>query len=179
MLPGRYDYSEFAKMVESRSVPSQWSSHWKFDGIDGYVAVVATERDEDEAISDRLLSPLVCLAVATRGGDVPRWFAEGVGAALAARKGGGDRDRDAKLKCEAETSEAIAVMTDAKSFLTGKLSPLQSDRIGAALAESMLDRSRRKSFDACLRLLVRRSGVRRGVCAGISLSGRRPTSTIG
>ncbi len=153
VLPRRYDYSEFAKMVESRSVPSGWSSHWKFDGIDGYVAVVATESDEDEEISARLLSPLVSLAVTTRGGEVPRWFAEGVGAAMAARKGG-ERDRDAKMKYEAETSEAIAAMSDAKSFLTGKLSPVQSDRIGAALAESMLDRSRRKSFDTCLRLLA-------------------------
>ncbi len=45
-------------------------------------------------------------------------------------------------------------MSDAKSFLGGKLSPVQTDRIGAALAASMLDRSRRKSFDACLRLLA-------------------------
>ena len=62
--------------------------------------------------------------------------------------------RLAKLKREAETSAAIAAMSDAKSFLTGKLSPAQADRIGAALAESMLDRSRRKAFDSCLRLLA-------------------------
>ncbi len=172
VFPRRYDYSEFAKMVESRSLPSGWTSHWKFDGIDGYLAVVATERDEEETISARLLSPLMSLAVATRGGDIPRWFAEGIGAAMAARKTG-DRDRDAKLKREAETSEAIAAMTDAKSFLTGKLSPSQSDRIGAALAESMLDRGRRKSLDACLRLLAEGQGFD----AAFSQAFRYPVAT--
>ncbi len=98
VLPQRYGYSEFAKMVEGRSVPSQWSSHWRFDGIDGYVAVVATERDEEEAISDRLLSPLVSLAVATRGGDVPRWFAEGVGATMASRRASLERDEKLRMR---------------------------------------------------------------------------------
>ena len=32
VLPRRYDYSEFAKMVEQRSVPSDWYAHWNFDG---------------------------------------------------------------------------------------------------------------------------------------------------
>ena len=75
VLPKRYDYSEFAKMVEGRGVPSDWTSHWRFDGIDAYVSLVATERDETDAIADRLTAPLTSLAVATRGLDVPRWLA--------------------------------------------------------------------------------------------------------
>ena len=70
VLPKRYEYSEFAKMVEGRAVPSQWMSHWKFDGVDAYAAVVATDRNEDDAIASRLTSPLISLAVATRGPGV-------------------------------------------------------------------------------------------------------------
>lgn len=152
VLPGRYQYSEFAKMAEQRSVPRDWSSHWKFDGVNAYIAVVATDRDEAESIQQRLYSPIIALAVATRGADVPRWFAEGVGAAMANRKG--SNDRDAKLRRETETGEALAAMKNAKTFLEGKLSPVQSDRIGAAIAATMLDRTYRKSFDLCLRELA-------------------------
>ncbi len=147
----RYDYSEFAKMVEGRSLPTDWTSHWRFDGIDAYVSLVATDRDEKEVIASRLLSPLTSLAVATRGGDVPRWLAEGVGTATAARKRGADKDERRKL--ESEIMQAITVMGDAKKFLDGKLTPEQTDRIGAAISTSLLDRTHRRNFDKCLRLL--------------------------
>lgn len=151
VLPKRYDYSEFSKMVESRSVPSEWTSHWSTDGIDAYVALVATDRDEEDQISQRLLGPLVSLAIATRGGDVPRWFAEGIGTAVAAK--GRSTSRAEKQRIQTETVQAIGVLKDAKSFLNGKLTPEQTDRIGAAVGSTMLDRSRRKLFDACLRAL--------------------------
>jgi hypothetical protein len=92
------------------------------------------------------------LAVATRGGDVPRWLAEGTGVVTASRKGS-SRDRDARRKTEAEISEALSAMSSAKQFLDGKLSPEQTDRIGAAIATSMLDRTHRRNFDAMLRSL--------------------------
>lgn len=152
VMPKRYDYSEFAKMVEGRSLPPSWSSHWKFDGIDSYVSMVATDRDEDDDIEGRLTAPLVSLAVATRGGDVPRWFAEGAGAVTANRKGS-SRDRDARRQAEQEMSEALAAMGNAKQFLDGKLTPEQSDRVGAAIMMSMLDRGQRRNFDALLRNL--------------------------
>jgi hypothetical protein len=151
VLPKRYDYSEFAKMVEERSIPSQWQSHWHFDGIDAYVALVATERDEPAEIASRLAIPLTALAVATRGGDVPRWFAEGLGVAHAAR--GRSLDRDARRQLDAEISAAVTAMGDAKQFLEGKLTAEQSDRIGAAVAATMIDRNQRRQFDLLLRSL--------------------------
>ena len=156
VLPKRYDYSEFAKMVEQRGVPSNWTSHWKFNGIDAYVALVATEQDEEEAIETRLISPLTALAVATRGGDIPHWFAEGVGAVTASRKA--KLDRDQRQRLEAETIESVTAMKDAKSFLGGKMSPKQADRIGAAIATTMLDRTQRRKFDQLLRELSKGSG---------------------
>ncbi|MGB7328918.1 MAG: c-type cytochrome domain-containing protein, partial [Rubripirellula sp.] len=151
VLPRRYDYSEFSKMVEARSVPSDWSSHWKFNGIDAYVSMVATDRDDEDVIAARLLSPLTGLAVATRGGDVPRWLAEGVATATASRTKG--LDRAERQKIESEISQAISAMGDAKKFLTGKLTPEQSDRIGAAIATSLLDRTHRRNFDRCMKFL--------------------------
>jgi Planctomycete cytochrome C len=149
VLPKRYDYSEFAKMVEGRGIPASWSSHWSFNGIEAYVSMVATDRDEKEAIADRMTAPLISLAVATRGGDVPRWLAEGVGVA-AAKRNTNTRDREVRQKAEAEMMEALAALTDAKQFLDGNLTPEQTDRIGSAIAASLLDRTHRRSFDFLL-----------------------------
>ncbi len=152
VLPKRYDYSEFAKMVEARGIPATWNSHWHFDGIDAYIAVVANDRDEPETISQRLFTPIAALAMATRGGDVPHWFAEGLGVTFAARAKG-LLARDARRKLETEIYAATSAMDNGKMFLDGKLSPEQSDRIGAALVSTMTDRSRRRQFDALLREL--------------------------
>jgi mono/diheme cytochrome c family protein len=153
VLPKRYDYSEFAKMVEGRGIPANWSSHWSHDGIEAYAAVVATEQDDEDAIADRLAAPLVSLAVATRSSDVPRWLAEGAGVATASRNVQ-SRDREARRKEQEQIVQAVASMGSAKDFLDGKLSPEQSDRIGAAIATTMLDRTHRRNFDALLRLLA-------------------------
>ena len=151
VMPQRYDYSEFAKMVEKRDVPSDWKSHWRFDGVDAYIAVVASGREEPDDIEQRLLPPLASLAVATRGSGVPRWFAEGVGTMMAGRKAA--QDRQAKMQMQSETAEALATCKDAKAFLGGRLTPVHTDRLGAAMIAKMMDRSSRKSFDNCMRLL--------------------------
>ena len=153
VMPRRYDYGEFSKMVEGRSLPADWTSHWKFDGIDAYVSLVATDRDDEDMIRSRLTGALVSLAVSTRGGDVPRWLAEGVGVATANRQTE-SRDRDARKKAESETYEAVTAVKNAKQFLDGKTTPEHADRIGAAIATSMLDRTHRRSFDSMLRSLT-------------------------
>ena len=153
VFPKRYEYSEFAKMVESRSVPSNWTSHWSFDGIDAYVSMVCSEQEEDEdAIAARLASPLVSLAVATRRRGIPRWFAEGAGLA-SSTNAGASRDRNAVRKKQADLSEAFATMENAKQFLDGKLSPEHTDLIGGMIVSTMLDRTHRRSFDTLMRLL--------------------------
>ena len=153
VFPKRYEYSEFAKMVESRSVPSDWTSHWSFDGIDAYVSMVCSEQEEDEdAIAARLASPLVSLAVATRRRGIPRWFAEGAGLA-SSTNAGASRDRNAVRQKQADLSEAFATMENAKQFLDGKLSPEHTDLIGGMIVSTMLDRTHRRSFDTLMRLL--------------------------
>ncbi|MGB1813703.1 MAG: c-type cytochrome domain-containing protein [Rubripirellula sp.] len=158
VMPKRYDYSEFAKMVEGRGIPNGWSSHWKYDGIDGYVSLVATDRDEKDEIEARLTSPLVALAVATRGGDVPRWLAEGTGKVIAQRHGNTEkssRGRGVKTTVNRELVEALAAMGNSKQFLDGKLTPEQSDLIATDIMAAMLDRAQKKGFDGLLRNMSR------------------------
>ncbi|MEC8475311.1 MAG: c-type cytochrome domain-containing protein [Planctomycetota bacterium] len=153
VFPKRYEYSEFAKMVERRSIPSDWTSHWSFDGIDAYLSVVCSEQEEDvKVIESRLASPLVSLAVATRRRGVPRWFAEGAGLASSAQTGA-KRDRDEVRHQQVELSTALSTMENAKQFLDGKLSPEHTDLIGGMIVSTMMDRTHRRNFDALIRLL--------------------------
>ncbi|MCC9600327.1 hypothetical protein LOC67_07120 [Stieleria sp. JC731] len=150
VFPKRYDYSEFAKMAEQRSVPADWSSHWRFDGEDAYVVAVATEREEEEAIENRLQSPVISLAVASRGIDVPRWFAEGIGSARAIQT----KSRNEQAKLRTKIAEAASSVKDAKAFLENRLTPEQADAFGTALAMTMLDRNRKKMLDNTFRFLA-------------------------
>lgn len=49
--------------------------------------------------------------------------------------------------------QALSVVANPKEFLDGKLTPEQTDRIAAAIATSMLERSQRRNFDNLLRNL--------------------------
>lgn len=152
VLPRRYDYSEFAKMVEGRSVPTEWQSHWKFDGIQAYVAVVASDRDEDAEIAERLAAPIASLAVASRSITVPRWFADGLGQVAAASKV--KQDRSEMAKTQAELITAIGTLKSGKEFIEGKLPPERADLIAAAVCQSFLTRENRRGFDSILRNLA-------------------------
>jgi hypothetical protein len=159
VAPRRYDYSEFSKMVERRSVPSGWQSHWVSGSVEAYVSMVATERDDPKEIAGRLTAPLTALAIAKRGNDVPRWFAEGVGVVNAMRNT--KLDREERTKLEAELSAAVSAMKDAKTFLGGKMSPKDMDRIGAAIASTLLSRQNRRNYDQLLRELEKGGGFER------------------
>lgn len=151
VLPQRYEYNEFTRMVEQRSVPADWTSHWRFDGVDAYVAVIADASDPAAEIAARLAAPLVSLAVATAG-DVPAWLAGGVGQAVA----GGQtdrRDRLAQQQAEAETAAAFAALTRAEQFLDGQMTPEHSARVATAVANSLIQRSARRHFAKLIQAL--------------------------
>ncbi|MEO9934625.1 MAG: c-type cytochrome domain-containing protein, partial [Rhodopirellula bahusiensis] len=131
VLPKRYDYSEFAKMVEGRSVPTDWQSHWKYDGIRAYVAVVASERATEEEIAERVVAPVASLAVVSRGDGVPRWFAQGLGTAVSG--GESKRDRNENMRRQAELVTAVGSLKSGKDFLNGKLPPERADRMAVAI----------------------------------------------
>ena len=99
-----------------------------------------------------LLAPVVSLAVATRGSDVPRWFAEGMGTAKSMQQKAKSRAEQEKLRALA--AEAASSVKNAKAFLDNKLTPEQADSFGTAIAMSMLGRNRKKPLDATFRGLA-------------------------
>lgn len=152
VLPRRYDYSEFSKMVESRAIPGNWSAHWRYDGIDAYIAMVANDSAEPDEISSTLVAPVTSLAIATRNPDVPRWFAWGLGNAQAMNMNAADSDDKERLQLLA--SQAAAEANNAKVFLGNRLTPEQTDSLSTAIGMAMLDRSKRRGLEAALRQLT-------------------------
>ncbi len=152
VLPKRYEYAEFSKMVERRSVPSTWTEHWHFDGIDAYIPLVVTADDTPDVIESRLLAPLTSIAITTRGSGVPRWFAEGIGRAAAAKFG--SRDNPQVANWQAELPDAVASVTKADDFLKGRLTPERADLVSFGIGTQMLDRAGRRQFDLLMKELA-------------------------
>ena len=149
VLSKRYDYSEFSKMVEKRSIPGDWQSHWSYDGIDAYVALVASSADDDDAIKAKLVGPLASLAIATRSGGVPRWFSEGVGRATAAKLVG--RELSTLDAWNRDLPSAVSAMKDGTQLVKSELPPEQSDLIAYGVVTAMLSRNQRRQYDTLLR----------------------------
>lgn len=152
VLPKRYEYAEFSRMVEKRTVPMQWSEHWNYDLIDAYLPIVVTGNDTEKEIADRLIGPLTSLAVAMQGIDVPRWFSEGIGRAATAKFAG--RNNELVAAWKAELPKAFETVKKSDDLLKGRLNPEQADLISFALGSTILDRGGKRSFDQLLKYLA-------------------------
>ncbi len=148
VMPKRYNYSEFAQMAERRSVPSDWQSHWRYDGVDAYIAMIASPSDSDNLLEARLAGPLASLAVATRGTDVPRWFAEGVGRAVTAKLY--TREYPAVETWNSGVVPAASAMKNGDQLVKNGLAPEQADLVGYGIAAAIL-KSQRRQYDTLLK----------------------------
>ncbi len=143
VMPRRYDYSEFAKMVEQRSIPNSWQAHWRSDAGDAYLVVLGAASDQVEDFETRLTAPLASLAVATLGRDVPTWFAEGIGRneSVAAR---GRHGGEELAQWNAAVPAAARAMTNGAQVSSGELAPEQVEAIGYGAVAAMQQAQRRQ-----------------------------------
>ena len=111
----RYDYSEFGKMVEKRSLPKEWRGHFRYDIVDAYGALLVPR---GENVIDGIVAEQVAGIYAQSLGNVPRWFSDGMARVIAARVVKADtRIQDWKKN----VISAAAKMTKPDDFITGKL----------------------------------------------------------
>ncbi len=139
-LNSRYHYSEFGRMVEERQVPSHWRGHWKFDTVDAYGVLTVTRSNEYD--NQALLGQVAAGAYVASLGDVPRWFAEGMARAAAARLA----PRDPRvLAWDAQTSGILATLAQPDGFLTGTLSAEDADLCAYRFVNFLLARDARRA----------------------------------
>jgi mono/diheme cytochrome c family protein len=152
-LKGRYDYSEFGKMLESRELPAEWSSHYRAEVLDSYVAIIYSggadqDKNFEKVIESSLAQQIASLWVSSLRG-VPRWFSDGVGRqVLSSMVSSGD------ARIQAWTQRipvAMSKLENVKSFIDGKINDEDAATIGFAIVKFMNDGAKRKLFETMLK----------------------------
>jgi len=116
VFSGRYDYSEFGKMVEKRTLPPEMRGHWRYDVVTAYGAMIPPKNNEYSLPT--LIGQQLAAAYVSSQGEVPNWFSEGAGRVAAARLDA----RDARvIAWDKQLPEAMSRMTAADDVVTGKL----------------------------------------------------------
>ncbi len=149
-LKQRYDYSEFGKMIESRALPAEWSSHWRSEVLDSYVAIVY-DKAENKINETSLLQQLASLWMSSHEG-VPRWFADGAGRqALAVTVGVNDARVQPWIK---RLPDSMAQLKNLKSLLDGSMNDDASATIGFGVIRTMYDAKMKAQYDTIVRSLA-------------------------
>ena len=149
-LKQRYDYSEFGKMIESRTLPPEWSSHWRKEVLDTYVAMVV-DKSESKINQTSLMQQMTSLWVGSREG-VPRWFAEGAGRqALALSVGANDLRVQPWLK---RIPTSMDQMKSLKALSDGTMNDEALATIGFGVIRTMYDSKMKPQYELILRSLA-------------------------
>ena len=149
-LKQRYDYSEFGKMIERRELPAEWSSHWRSEVLDSYVAFVF-DKAENKINETSLLQQLASLWMSSHEG-VPRWFADGAGRqALAVTVGPNDARVQPWLK---RLPDSIAQLKSLKSLSDGSMNDEASATIGFGVIRTMYEAKMKTQYDTIVRSLA-------------------------
>ncbi|MCE9544048.1 MAG: hypothetical protein K8T25_00765 [Planctomycetia bacterium] len=136
----RYDYSEFALMVERRGqLPQQQVGHWNYTLVDAYALLVPpaenTPADDEPYGLAPLMTQQIAATVLAARTTAPRWFAEGVGRALAASAA----PADPRVKAwDARLPGLIAEKPKVEEFLAGKLPPEGADVLSYGFARHLM-----------------------------------------
>jgi hypothetical protein len=86
VFSGRYDYSEFGRMVEERQLPAEWRGHFGVDTTDVFGAFVIPDSAGGSDYSlQGVVGQQIAAAYVGSLSNVPNWFADGCGHAYAAR----------------------------------------------------------------------------------------------
>lgn len=150
----RYDYAEFGRMNEKRTLPGSWQAHWRASPLDIYVALVDdTALDAKQQLG--VLTQQLSGALVGSLPQAPNWFSEGVARNVAVATAVRGDSRVAQWKRNLPTAAAMVDKSD--TLLKGELDDEASGLIGMKLVGVMMDSKNRKRFDALLGQM--RSGV--------------------
>lgn len=149
-LKSRYDYSEMGKMLEKRTLPAEWSAHWRKEAPDLYIAMV-NDTSDAKLNESTLLQQLTSLWIASRDG-APRWFAEGAGrSALATSVGMNDE------RVQPWVNRYPKVVTELKNITEitqGKMNDEDEAVLGFGLIRQMQIGPLKKPYELTMRQLA-------------------------
>lgn len=135
-----FDYSEFAKMVESRELPPNAQGHFLYNTINAYGVIVPPPQGSKDYSLVALLGQQIAGNYIASLGRSPAWFAEGVAAAT-----GQKLDRaDMRLRGWEQTIPGILASTPKPEvFLNEDLPPEVNDCLAMGFAKALMSNSSR------------------------------------
>jgi hypothetical protein len=149
-LKSRYDYGELGKMLERRTLPSEWSAHWRKESPDLYIAMV-NETSDPKFNESTLLHQLTSVWIASRD-QSPRWFAEGVGRnAMANAVGVNDARVQPWLR---RFPEVVNELKNVQPIVEGKMNDEDEAVLGFGLVRKIQASPLRTKYELTLKQLV-------------------------
>ncbi len=145
----RYDYGEFGKMAENRTLPSEWSGHWRKQTIDAYAVLHfdPTDKVKTKSILVQLISSL---HVGSMPG-VPQWFGDGVGRSVVAMTMANEDPRVKEWIGQLPTVSTR--IKNPKDLLDGKLGEEDAALTGFALVRTISTGNSKRQYESLLRFL--------------------------
>ncbi len=145
----RYDYGEFGKMAESRTLPPEWNGHWRKQAVNAYI--VLNFDSKEEAKNHALLVQLLSAVHVGAQKEVPQWFGDGVGRAIVANVAAGE---DPRIKEWINALPTVsAKLKDPNDLLQSRIGEEEAALTGFALVRFISTGNQRKQFDQLLRQL--------------------------
>ena len=130
----RYDYSEFGKMVETRDLPKHWKAHWNYNTVSAYAVMLLDDDAQFNAMKPELTQKLAAITVASLSGDVPEWFANGMGYVVAEQI---VKDKKTITDWQQKFAAAVQSMNNPTDFLQGRLANDSSGLVAYAFVKSL------------------------------------------
>ena len=127
VLERRYDLTELGTMLAKKNFPKEVKGHWDYTIVDSYASVLLSRNRDVEEAGLPLTQQLTALYVSSLAGDVPRWFADGVGHVVTARI----HSKDERIKSLDENAEKISQgMEKPDDFIRGRLPDHEAGLVG-------------------------------------------------
>ncbi len=146
-MKSRYDYSELGTMLEKRSLPPDWSGHWKKDVLDQYVAMVYDKSDQ-KLNESTLVQQLASIWVASHEG-VPKWFADGTGRnALATVAGPNDARVQPWMR---RYPQVVSDLKNIQPVLKESMNDEDEAVLGFGIVRNMQQKPYKKQYDQILK----------------------------
>ncbi len=133
-----YDYHEIGTMLEHRYIPPESRGHWHYDVVDAYAAIVPPKNNEYAL--DALLAQQIASVYVASQGNVPLWFADGSGRAIAAKINA----KDSRVRqWENRLGSALIENAHPTDLLDGKLNPADSDAVSFGFGRYLMSNAGR------------------------------------
>jgi mono/diheme cytochrome c family protein len=147
VFSGRYDYAEFGKMTESRTLPNEWQGHHRMQALDNYLVLV--DNPSDPEVNENRLVQLLASATAS-GYGLPTWFASGVGRYVAYTN---DRKSEEAKSWVELAPRALMKIKQPNDLLEQRIGEEDSALAGFALVNWLNEKTYRRKYDAFWREL--------------------------